>query len=59
MANATIINVVNQGAYLSVVVSGRTARRLPVFNVMVWRARHPGCVIFIDGKLCEYGAWAD
>lgn len=34
-------------------------RRTGCFDVMEWRGRHPGCTIFINGALCDYGAWAD
>lgn len=56
--SAAIIEVF-QGPTVTFRINGGRIRRTGCFDVMEWRGRHPGCTIFINGALCDYGAWAD
>lgn len=56
--NAAIIEVF-QGPTVTFRINGGRIRRADCFDVMYWRGRHPGCTIFINGNMCDYGAWAE
>ena len=56
--NAAIIEAF-QGPAVTFRINGGRIRRTDCFDVMYWRNRLPGCTIFINGNLCDYGAWAE
>lgn len=58
MTNPAIIEVF-QGGSIAFRINGGSIRRAGCFDVMKWRGRYPGCTIFINGVLCEYGAWSN
>jgi hypothetical protein len=50
------ITVENKGTHLIVRFNNGAPRRMASFSVTEWRAKRPGCTIFIDGVLNDYGA---
>ena len=52
------ITVENKGYHLIVRFNNGAPRRMASFDIMEWRAKRPGCSIFIDGILNDYGDWA-